>query len=55
MTDDAEELTYFTEVLRRLDALRERTPKDNTLSKLAAEASEPIGGLVGYLIGDGRE
>jgi hypothetical protein len=53
MTDQAEELAYFTEVLKRLDAIRQRAPKDSTLSKLPAKAIEPIGGVVGYFIPDG--
>ena len=46
MTDDAEELAYFTEVLKRLDALRERAPKDSLLAEAVAEANESIDGLV---------
>ena len=52
---DADRLAYFTGVLKQLDALRDYAPKDSTLSELAAEATEPIGSLVGYLIGDGRK
>ena len=42
---DAENLAYFTAVLKCLDALRDRALKDSVLSKLVAEASEPIGSL----------
>jgi hypothetical protein len=49
---DAEELTYFTEVLKRLDALRERAPKDSLLPEAVAEASEAIAGLIGYFLAD---
>ena len=50
---NAEQLSYFIEVLKRLDALSDqaRKDKDSVLSKLVAEASEPIGELVGYFHG----
>jgi hypothetical protein len=51
---DAEELTYFTEVLKRLDALRERAPKDSLLAEAVSEASEAIGGLVGCLLAENQ-
>jgi hypothetical protein len=47
---DAEQLAYFMQVLTRLDALRLRAPKDTGVSKLAAEASKPIGDLVSYFL-----
>jgi hypothetical protein len=47
---DAEQISYFTEVLKRLDALRAQAPKDSIRSRLVREASEPIGNLVGYLM-----
>jgi hypothetical protein len=43
MTDDAEELAYFTEALKRLDALRERAPKDSWLAETVTEARADIG------------
>jgi hypothetical protein len=46
-------LLFFTEVLKRLDALRERAPKDSLLAEAVAEASDAIDGLVGYFIPDG--
>ena len=46
---DAEEQDYFIDVLKRLNALRDRAPKNSVLSKLVAEASEPIARLMGYL------
>jgi hypothetical protein len=51
MTDPSD-LAYFTDVLKRLDALRDRATKnqDSQLAKLATEASEPIGVLVGCLL-----
>ena len=52
---DAENLAYFTDVLKCLDALRDRALKDSVLSKLVAEASEPIGSLVGYFIPEREE
>jgi hypothetical protein len=54
MTDD---LTYFTEVLKRLDALQDRATKsqDRQLANLATTASEPIGVLVGCLLADARQ
>jgi excisionase family DNA binding protein len=51
----AENLAYFTDVLKCLDALRDRALKDSVLSKLVAEASEPIGSLVGYFIPEREE
>ena len=53
MTDD---LTYFTEVLKQLDALHNRATKsqDMQLANLATDASEPIGVLVGCLLADSR-
>jgi hypothetical protein len=48
---NAEQLSYFTEVLKRLDALRDQAPKDSVLSRLVAKASEPVGELVGYFHG----
>jgi hypothetical protein len=39
-------------VLKRLDALREGAPKDSLLAEAVAEASEAIGGLVGYFVAD---
>ena len=50
---DADELAYFTDVLKRLDALRERAPKDSLLAEVVSEASDAIDGLVGYFIPDG--
>jgi hypothetical protein len=54
---DAEELSYFTEVLKRLDALRDRATKDQDshLAKLATDSSEPIGVLVGCLLADSQQ
>jgi hypothetical protein len=45
MTDD---LAYFTEVLKRLDALHDRATKsqDSHMANLATATSEPIGVLV---------
>jgi hypothetical protein len=50
MTDD---LTYFTEVLKRLETLSDRASpkKDIQLAALAADAADAIGELVGYLAG----
>jgi hypothetical protein len=48
---DAEQLSYFTEVLKRLAAFRDQAPKDSVLSGLLAKASEPIGELAGYFHG----
>lgn len=48
---DKELADYLSEALRQFDQLAERTPKDATLQKLVDEASEPLGCLIGYLIG----
>jgi hypothetical protein len=49
---DADDLKYFTEVLKRLDALHDRATKsqDRHVANLATAASEPIGVLVGCLL-----
>jgi len=52
---DAEEIAYFTDVLKRLDALRARAPKRGVLFKLVTEASEAVGGLTGYFIANSRK
>jgi hypothetical protein len=52
---DAEEIAYFTDVLKRLDALRAWAPKRGVLFKLVAEASEAVGGLAGYSIANSRK
>ncbi len=49
---DAEEADYFTDVLKRLDALGARPPKSNVLSEIVDDATESIGILVGYLLAD---
>jgi hypothetical protein len=46
---------YFTEVLKRLDALHERAPKGSVLFELATEGIGSIGGLVGYFFADSRK
>jgi hypothetical protein len=48
---NAEQLSYFSEVLKRLDALCDQAPKDSILPSLVAKASEAIGELVGYFHG----
>ena len=48
---NAEQLSNFTEVLKRLDALHDQMPKDSVLSSLVTKASEPIGELVRYFLG----
>jgi hypothetical protein len=54
---DTEQLSYFTDVLKRLDALRDQATKDQDgyMAKLATEASEPIGILVGCLLADSQQ
>ncbi len=52
MTDADDDLTYFTDVLKRLDALRARAPKDSVLFNRVTEARGSVGGLVGYFIAD---
>jgi hypothetical protein len=49
---DPNDLSYFTDVLKRLDAVRDRAmnDQDNNLAKLATRAAEPIGILVGCLL-----
>lgn len=47
---DIEELDYFTEVLVRLDALKERAPKNSPLAKLVTEARGSVDALTGYFI-----
>ena len=49
---DAEECEYFTGVLKHLGDLIQRTPKDQPLFKLAADASDAISPPVGYFIPD---
>jgi hypothetical protein len=49
-TTDNEWANYLSEVLRRLNTLAERKPKDApSLQKYVNEASEALAGLIGYL------
>ena len=50
---DADDLSYFTDVLKRIDALRERAinEQDDGLAKPGADAADALGELVGYLVG----
>lgn len=50
MTDDQEQAAYFAEVLRRLDALRQRERPGTTLHALSADAGHAVGALLGYFI-----
>ena len=51
---DAEDLAYFTEVLKRLDALRKRVQGNDFLTAEVVDADAAIGSIVGYLINDAR-
>ena len=50
---EAEQLAYFTGVLRQIDALREQPNDNSVLSRALTEAGEAIASLVGCLIPDG--
>jgi hypothetical protein len=51
----AEELAYFTDVLKRLDALHERLKDNEYLRNEVVDASAAIGILVGYFINDAKQ
>ncbi len=48
-----DDLAFFTDALKRLDAIHRGAPKGGTLSKAADEARESVGILVGHLIPNG--
>ncbi len=50
----AEELAYFTDVLKRLDALHARLKDNEYLRRDVVDASAAIGGIVGYFINDAK-
>ena len=54
MTDE-DDLAYFTDVLKRLDALRERVRGNDFLTAEVVDAAAAIGSIVGYFINDAKQ
>jgi hypothetical protein len=52
---EAEQLAYFTGVLKQIDALLDQGQKDTVLRNALTEAGDAVGYLVGALIPDSPE